>query len=169
MSWKNWVGNEQCSDCDVMTPQSLDELREIVTRAAGSGRRVRAAGGSYSWTPLVPNGDLVIRLDGLRRVLHFDQKAMTVEVESGITIEELTRRAAARDLTLISPTLFPKPTLGGAVSVGAHGTDFKAGGISDAILELKIVDHQGELRTVTRDDDDMSAAMVALGTLGVIY
>jgi FAD/FMN-containing dehydrogenase len=65
--------------------------------------------------------------------------------------------------------LFPKPTIGGAIAVGAHGTDFHNGGMEDRIVEMKIVDAAGILRTVRRDDPDMGAAMVALGTLGVMY
>ena len=57
--WKNWAGNLHCS-CEVVAPRSLEDLREVVKRASGSGRRLRAAGGSpsYSWAPLVPNQDM---------------------------------------------------------------------------------------------------------------
>src|SRR5438477_8445575 len=168
--WKNWAGNLHCS-CDVVAPRSLEDLCEVVKRASGSGRRLRAAGGSpsYSWAPLVPNQDTIVRMDGLKRVLRFDEQRRTVEVECGIRIKDLTRQAAAHGLTIVTPTLFPEPTIGGAIAVGAHGTDFRTGGMEDRVVEMKIVDAEGNLRTVGRDDADMAAARVALGTLGLIY
>jgi L-gulonolactone oxidase len=166
--WSNWAGNLKCA-CDVVTPQNLGELRAVVRRVAGEGRRLRATGGSYSWAPLVPNDDTIVRMDRFDRVLHVDERARTVEVECGVQVEGLTREAAAHGLTVVTPTLFPKPTIGGAIAVGAHGTDFRHGGMSDRVVEMKIVDASGELRTVRRDDPDMEAAKLALGTLGVIY
>jgi L-gulono-1,4-lactone dehydrogenase len=70
---------------------------------------------------------------------------------------------------VVSPTLFPEPTIGGAVAVGAHGTDFANGGIQDHVVEMKIVDATGTARTVKLSDPDIDAAKVALGTLGVMY
>src|SRR5205823_3353876 len=61
------------------------------------------------------------------------------------------------------------PTIGGAIAVGAHGTDFTIGGMEDRILQMKIVDARGELRILDANHADMAAARVALGTLGIIY
>jgi L-gulonolactone oxidase len=168
--WENWAGNLYCS-CNVVAPRSLEQLCEVVKHAAGSGGRLRAAGGSYSWSPLVLSGDTdtIVRMDQLDRVLHFDNRTGAVEVECGVRIKALTSAAAAHGLTVVTPTLFPKPTIGGAIAVGAHGTDFRNGGIEDRILEMKIVDAQGDVRVVTWNDLDMGAAKVALGTLGLMY
>jgi L-gulono-1,4-lactone dehydrogenase len=166
--WKNWAGNLRCS-CEVAAPRSLEEICQVVKGAAGSGRRIRAAGGSYSWAPLVPNEDLIVRLDQLDRVLNVDDSAGTIEVECGVRVAGLTRVAAEHGLTVVSPTLFPKPTVGGAIAVGAHGTDRRRGGMADAVVALKMVDAEGNVRVVGQDDPDMGAARVALGTLGLIY
>jgi FAD/FMN-containing dehydrogenase len=166
--WKNWAGNLSVS-CNVVRPRSLDELCEVVRRVAASGGRLRAAGGSYSWAPLVLNKDTIVRMDQFDRLLRIDEQTGTVEVECGMRIGALTRTAAAHGMMVVSPTLFPEPTIGGAVAVGAHGTDFANGGIVDRILEMKIVDAEGTVRVVSLEDADIWAAKVALGTLGVIY
>ncbi len=166
--WKNWAGNLHCS-CEVVAPRGLDELCQVVKDAASSGRHIRATGASYSWAPLVPNDDLIVRLHQLDRVLHVDKADGTMEVECGMTVDGLTRKAAEHGLTVVSPTLFPKPTIGGAIAVGAHGTDRDNGGMQDSVVALKMIDADGEVRTVDKDHPDMGAARVALGTLGVIY
>ena len=166
--WTNWAGNLHCS-CDVVAPRTLEELCEVVKRASRSDGRVRATGRSYSWSPLVPNDHTIVRMDRLDRVLHFDEHAGTVEVESGVTVKALTSAAAERGLTIVTPTLYPEPTIGGAIAVGAHGTDFTIGGMEDRVVEMKIVDADGNVRTIRENDPDMGAANVALGTLGLIY
>jgi FAD/FMN-containing dehydrogenase len=167
-NWKNWAGNLHCA-CEVVAPRGLEELCQIVKRAVESGRRIRATGASYSWAPLVPNDDLIIRMHQLKAVLDVNESAGTIEVECGMTIDGLTRAAAKHGRTVVSPTLFPKPTIGGAIAVGAHGTDRNNGGMQDAVVALKIVDAEGKVRIVRDGDPDMQAARVALGTFGVIY
>src|SRR5436190_9889895 len=100
--WKNWAGNlHSCSE--VLAPRNLDDLCKAVKSTAGCGRRVRAAGGGYSWAPLVPNRDAIIRLDGLDRILDFDDQNGTVEAECGVRVKDLTRAAAERNLTVVTP------------------------------------------------------------------
>src|SRR5262245_19268302 len=140
--WKNWAGNLSES-CNVVQPRSLDELCDVVRRTAASERRLRAAGKpSYSWAPLVLNKDTVVRTDQFNRVCRPNKDKGTVEVECGVRVGTLTAEMAVHEMAVVTPTLFPKPTIGGAVAVGAHGTDFANGGIEDRILEMKIVDAQ---------------------------
>jgi hypothetical protein len=102
-------------------------------------------------------------------LIHIDEQKRTIEVECGMRIKKLTSTAAEHGMTVASPTLFPEPTIGGAIAVGAHGTDFAIGGIQDRILEMTFVDAKGEVRVVRSEDPDICAAKVALGTLGVMH
>ena len=85
-----------------------------------------------------------------------------------MTIEKLDRLVRNK-FTLHSPTLFPRPTVGGVVATGSHGTDFRSGNFTDHILEMKIVRPDGTLQTLERGHRDFRAAQVALGALGVVY
>lgn len=165
--WKNWAENRRC-ECELVAPRSLPELQEEVRRAALEGRRIRAAGGGYSWSPLVPNQGTIVSMKALAGLLD-DTEPGVVEVECGMTIEALEELVSARGHTLVSPPIFPKPTVGGVIATGSHGTDSARGNFSDQILEMKIVDKDGELRTVRRGERAYPAARVALGTLGVVY
>jgi xylitol oxidase len=170
VTWRNWVGNQR-SEAQVVEPRSLSELQEIVANAAGKGRKIRATGARYSWSRLVPvpQSDTIVSTTKLRRLLDIDRANETVTVECGMTIEQLTREAAREGLTLFTPTLFPKPTIGGVIATGAHGTDVHVGNFSDQICEMKIVTANGSLRTIGEGHPDFRAAQVALGTLGIVY
>ena len=86
-----------------------------------------------------------------------------------MTIAALNQWCADNGVTLISPTLFPLPQVGGAISTGSHGTGLGVKTFADSILEMTIVKHDGSLATVRRGDADYDAAKVALGTFGIIY
>jgi L-gulonolactone oxidase len=150
-------------------PRSLGELQAAVTNAARAGGSVRAAGGRYSWSPLVPNPGTIVSTSALAGLLGFDEKAHTVTVECGMTIETLSGLVAARRHTLITPTLFPRPSVGGVIATGSHGSDFAHGNFSDQILEMQIVRADGSVTSVRRGDVAYPAAQVALGALGIVY
>lgn len=168
--WRNWARTEECV-CELPPPpQNLEELRAIVADAVAQGKRVRAAGGSYSWSPLVTNpGEVIVRMDELTALLHYDEQARTVEVECGMTIEKLTEQMADEGMTLLTPTLFPRPTVGGAIATGSHGMGSEYGNFSDQIVEMTIVRADGEVETIDARHADFQAAQVALGTFGIVY
>ncbi len=174
--WKNWTGNQSCI-ADVYTPTSLAELQAAVSSAATGTRRIRPAGTGYSWTPLIPlpSGNSIIETSGLNRLLGIRSTGSGasarhfVKVEAGMKMSELIAITHGNGLTLRSPTLFPWPSIAGAVSTGSHGVGKSGGCFSDSITELQIVDASGAVRVVSEGDPEMPAAKVALGSLGMIY
>jgi FAD/FMN-containing dehydrogenase len=183
--WQNWAKTLRCT-CEVEKPASVPELQEIVRRATGSGKRlkrVRASGGRYSWSPLVPTDGVIVDMRRFRKIELLDEspartaacptdsaarRTRILEVGAGVTIGALDRFARAKRLTLVSPPLFLGPTVGGAVAVGCHGTGFATGNFCDQLHEIRLVGADGEERTVKRGEPAFPAAMVALGTLGIV-
>jgi hypothetical protein len=167
--WHNWADTQSC-DCTLLEPGDLAELRAQVRQAAEAGQRIRPAGGSYSWAPLVKNeGGTIIDTGRLNRILEIDKANCTVEVETGVTIQQLTKATHEHGLTLITPPLFPLPTVGGTIGPGCHGTGWKVGNFSDQIIEMTIVKADGSLEVVDTKHADYHAAQVNLGTFGIIY
>lgn len=167
--WTNWAGNQGCIT-EVVEPRTLDELQTEVRAAALRGP-IRPAGGSYSWSPLVPTSGTIVKMNKLDRILGFGETKGNpwVEVEAGVRIDDLTAAASARGLTLVSPTLFPWPTVGGAIGAGAHGNGLASATFSDDVLEATLVDAQGKQRTFDASSPEMPAVRVALGTLGILH
>jgi hypothetical protein len=168
--WTNWNRNLQCTT-RLYRPGSLDELCENV-RAAGALGRIRPVGNSCSWSPLVPTSDSMIDLSQLTRVIDLDVSSATpsVTVECGVPMRELVQFTRNHNLSIISPTIFQGVNIGGAVSVGAHGTGLGSSTISDEIMALTLVDARGNQHLIEPHDGDvLDAARVALGSFGVIY
>ncbi len=147
--------------------------REAATRWRRRWRARRRTG--YSWTPLVPGAPSIIDGTGFDRLLRMGPRQVdgrgtySVTVEGGMKLSRLIEITKKAGYTLKSPTLFPWPSIAGATSTGAHGVGRQWGGFSDSILSMEFVDAAGDFRRVERGDADFPAAMVALGTLGLIY
>lgn len=166
--WTNWAKTQACFTT-VRKPCSDEALLRDVRRALEEGP-VRAAGGSNSWSPLVPTTGTIIDTSRLDAVLDFrPMPEATVTVQPGVTIESLTRYLAVRGYSLECPTLFPKPTIGGAIAAGCHGTGTFWGPFSDSVVALELIDGRGERKRIDGSDPKaLAAARVSLGLMGVI-
>jgi FAD/FMN-containing dehydrogenase len=166
--WMNWAKTQGCFTT-VKKPCTTEELVRVVRHTLERGP-LRVAGASASWSPLVPTKGTIIDVSRLDRVIRFEEAPLNrVTVEPGITIETLTAYLAKRGYSLECPTLFPKPTVGGAIAAGCHGTGTFWPPFSDSVLALEVIDGRGQIHTIDETDPvALAAARVSLGLLGVI-
>jgi hypothetical protein len=173
--WKNWAENLHCEAYIPDPPKNAADLKQCLVEAAERGGTVRAAGGSHSWAPLIPNEDTIIPMSEMnemgRLYLGDGSRAnpLLIETQCGITIRDLEEKLRVEHgYTLVSPTLFDKPTVGGVISTGSHGTGFRISNFSEQIREMTIVKADGNARTVAQGDPELQSTRVALGTLGIV-
>ena len=134
---------------------------------------------SHSIPKLVcPDGQdgLLISTNYLNHTLKIDIEAMTMTMESGVTLRQLINEAAKAGLALPYTPYWWGLTIGGLLSTGAHGSTLWSNGsaVHDYLLELRIVspgsaaDGYAKVRRLKDGDKDFNAAKVSLGVLGVI-
>lgn len=167
--WHNWVGNQQAV-ADYHEPRTAEELQETVRTAAKRGR-IRPVGNSYAWSPLIPTGDSLICMRNLTSQLPNEEWAhsATITVQAGISMRALTDLANRQKLTLKSPTIFPRVSIGGVVNTGSHGTGRLVRTFSDSAVALTFVRPDGEFWTVRKGEPAWPAAAVGLGAFGPLY
>ncbi|PWA79752.1 D-arabinono-1,4-lactone oxidase family protein [Artemisia annua] len=171
------------SIAEVTYPSSEEELVSVVAHATHANRKMKVATRySHSIPKLVcPDGDdrLIISTENLSRVIEIDQEKMLVTIESGVTLEQLFNEAAKTGLTLPYSPYWWGLTIGGLLGTGAHGSTLWAEGsaVHDYVVRKRIVTpgHAGDgyanIRTLEENgefDNDMKAAKVSIGVLGVI-
>jgi FAD/FMN-containing dehydrogenase len=165
-------GRSRAGVSRVFRPGSPDELEEALrAQAARSGSLgLRGAGKSYG-DAAMNSGGAVIDTTGLDRVEAWDPETGIIDVQPGVTIEGLWRRALADGYW---PAVCPGTmlaTVGGAVSMNIHGKNcYAAGPIGDHVLEIRMVLPTGE-RVVCgpEENPDLFAGVVAgFGMLGCI-
>jgi L-gulono-1,4-lactone dehydrogenase len=169
--WRNWAGEQRCRPQAIERPGNRDELAELVVAAAARGQRVRVAGSGHSFTDIALTDGLLLRLEGLNRVLAADRASGRVKVEAGIVLSELNRRLDELGLAFENLGDIDRQTLAGSISTGTHGTGERFQSISAQIEAIEIVRADGSTLEVSAesDADTFRAARVGLGALGVIY
>jgi FAD-linked oxidoreductase len=128
-------------------------------------RSLRAAGAGHSFTDIACTDGVLVDLSRMRRVLAVDGSEVTVE--AGITIHDLGEELDARGLALENQGDVDSQTLAGAISTATHGTGGGFRNLSARATGMRIVNGAGEVVEV-RDEDELRAARVSLGALGVI-
>lgn len=176
----NWLGNQQ-GPAKIYRPRTLAALQEAVRQGAAQFGKVRAAGGNFAFSRMVPPTGLsseapvrpgaVIDTKHLTRVLGFGEVegCRTVTVEAGIRIGGLSDILSRYGLALRSPTIMPYVRVGGAISTGSHGTGLKVATFSDSVVAMTVVDAHGALHHFDLDDPALFSARCGLGCFGIIY
>ncbi|XP_015888919.3 probable L-gulonolactone oxidase 6 [Ziziphus jujuba] len=169
-----------CRALNVVYPTTEEELFSIVASATMKGSKIKVATRySHSIPKLIcPSGEdgLLISTKYLNGVLKIDDEAMTMTVEAGVTLKELIHEAANAGLAMPYAPYWWGLTIGGLLSTGAHGSTLwgKGSSVHDYVTALKIVSPGGpedgyvKVRVFNDGDEELDAARVSLGILGVI-
>ncbi len=151
-------------------PRSADEVEHVMKQAAAEGFTVALRGSGRSYGDAAMNGgNLVIDMTGMRRVLAWDPATGLIDVEPGVTIEDLWR-LCLRDgwwPAVVPGTMFP--TIGGCAAMNIHGKyHFALGVTGDHIVECDFLTPAGEhlLLSRTENSDFFHAAISGFGMLG---
>ena len=141
--WTNWGDTQAADVVAIYRPQSLLELTDRVRRAVTDGLRVKAVGGSYSWSGGAVTNGVVIDMSNLDRPISYTPAIgsvpATITVEAGITIHQLSEYAASLGYTLATTTVIPWVQLGGALANGCHGTGRDVATLCDQVCAMDVV------------------------------
>lgn len=168
-------GFPACNDvAAVHNATSVAEIQSLVRDAVAAGQKVRASGKGHMWYDTMCSDDantVIIRTEEVNGISDFDLEGGTVVIEAGVTFlqlaEYLHARGASAGYTLVNWNI----TLAGCVAMGAHRSSIREDSmVAAGVLELDIVDGNGEMRHVVKDEgsDEWLAASTSLGLLGVI-
>ncbi len=169
-TWRNWSGRVSCRPSEMSRPGSLDELRQVVSRAASAGLKVRVVGSGHSFTELVATDGVLISLDGMQGLVEAKPEAGEATVWAGTKLHLLNPMLDEQGLAMENLGDINVQSIAGAVSTGTHGTGMKFGNIATQVIGLTLVTANGDVLEVseTQNRELFKAAQVSLGTLGVI-
>ena len=167
-SWTNWSGHQTCRPGDFIRVSGLGELAEVVGRAASEGRQVTTVGSGHSFTPAALSDDLLLDISRIAGVISVDRISGLVEVGGGTILADLNRELDRLGLAMPNLGDIDRQTIAGAVSTGTHGTGLALPNISAQIERIKVMDSAGTVREFSPGSDELLAARVAIGSLGVI-
>lgn len=134
---------------------------------------------SHSTCKLVcPGGEdgIFVSTKDYASVVHIDKDAHTVTAQAGIQLRDLVNTLADAGLSLVHVPYWDGLSLAGLLGTGAHGSSLtgKGSAVHEYVTAMRLVVPSRErpyAKVVTlteKDDDDLKAARLSLGVLGVI-
>lgn len=158
----NWAGNIRYLSDNLSEPTSLDELKSLIQKTD----RIKPQGTNHSFNGIDNSTFGFVRLTNtMNKVVSLDETNMTVTVESGIRYGELCKYLESKGYALHNLASLPHISVGGSIATATHGSGDKNGNLSSAVRGMKIMNASGDIIDVK---DDLNAAIVHLGALGVV-
>jgi FAD-linked oxidoreductase len=167
--WRNWVGNQYCVSQYKASPETEDDLADLVREADKRDLGIRVSGSGHSFTPVVGTNGVLLSLANLRGVQKIDRDRKQITVFGGTRINEVGKTLKEHGLSLINQGDIDSQAVAGAFTTGTHGTGVKLGNLASSIAGMRIVKANGDIVEIDGSDKDMlHAAQVSVGTLGII-
>lgn len=151
--------------------RSEQDIVDAVRRAAREGAVVRAVGSRNGSAPYrVPAADdtrfILLDLSAYGEVISLDVAGRRIHVQAGMQQRHLCAALEAAGLALPATNGSGWLTIGGTLTTGSLcGSRFL---LNDQVLALTVVEADGAVRRVAREDADFGAWLCSLGVLGVL-
>ena len=165
-SLTNWAGNIAFAAARVHRPDSIAELRKIVS----GSRKVRALGTGHCFNHIADTPEDLVAVGGLPDVIEIDTAAGTASVSAGLRYAEVAEQLHRAGFALPNLASLPHISIAGACATGTHGSGDRNGGLATAVSGLRFVTADGDLAELNRRDDPgrFPGAVVSLGALGIV-
>lgn len=176
---RDWTRRWTPAPLAIALPGSVEEVQAVVRWANDAGVAVVPSGGrtGLSGGAVAANGELVVSLERMNRVLDFDPVDRTLTVQAGLPLQ--LAQEAARAQGLQYPVDFAargSATIGGSIATNAGGIRVvRYGNTRDWIAGVTFVTGTGEVvrlgRGLVKDSsgyDLRHLAVASEGTLGIV-
>jgi FAD/FMN-containing dehydrogenase len=176
LQWRQQSGSINDASCLNRTPvygvvqvRTVEDVRSALQFAAANGLKVSAAGVRHSMGgQAFARGALVLDMTRFSRMM-LDESTQTLRVESGASWHDIQSYLHPKYAVkaMQSTDIF---TVGGSISVNAHGMDHRAGSVGRTIRAMRVMLADGSIRQVSRSEDPELFSLVVggYGLFGII-
>ena len=174
----DWVGNINGSSALMLTPRNRGQVSKILRLCNTENIAIVPQGGNTgSVASGLPNGEIILSLKKMNRIISVMPDDYSITVESGCILSQV--QDAASDASRFFPLSIGSEgscTIGGNISTNAGGISvLKYGNMRDLVLGLEVVLPDGRimdsLKRLRKDNSGYATKhifMGAEGTLGII-
>ncbi|MGG3572968.1 FAD-binding oxidoreductase [Bacillus gobiensis] len=141
---------------------TIKEAKEKNLKVSIAGKQHSMGGHTYY------KDGIVLDMTGYNKILEIDKQNKTITVQSGATWNDIQLAVNPYGLAvkvMQSQNIF---TIGGSLSVNAHGRDIRYGSLIDTVRSFRLLNADGKIITVNRDDELFSLVLGGYGLFGVI-
>lgn len=152
----------------VFTPYSIKELQDFLKNSSDN---ISIGGGRFSMGGQIAHPDSVhVDMRNLNKIIEIDVQEKTILVETGICWIDIIKEIDELDLSIKVMQTYSNFTVGGALSVNAHGRYVGYGSIISTVIEITLLNYKGEkiIASPTKNQDIFYGAIGGYGGLGII-
>ncbi|MGP4018472.1 FAD-binding protein [Saccharopolyspora sp. 5N708] len=151
----------------VLSTTDLDAIAEAVRTADDRGVIARGLGRSYG-DPSQNAGGTVIDMTRLNRIHHIDPDAGFVDVDAGVSLDQLMRAVLPHGLWVPVMPGTRQVTIGGAIGCDIHGKNHHShGSFGNHVLSMDLLTADGQIRTLTPDGPAARLFWATVGGVGL--
>lgn len=169
-TWQNWARTERVRPVRVEYPPTVEAVRRSVRAAAVRGLSVKAVGAGHSFSGIAVAPGVLLDLSDLSGLVSVDRERSRVRLLAGTRLHRIPALLKPHGLAMANLGDIDRQSISGAVSTGTHGTGSRFGGIATQIVAATLVTADGELLTVSEDENAelLPAVALGLGALGIL-
>jgi FAD/FMN-containing dehydrogenase len=152
----------------IVSPKSVDEIQTVVRDHDGP---ISIGGARHSMGgQIATEGAFFVDMRSLDRILALDLEKKTITVEAGITWRKIQEAIDPKGLAVKVMQSYSNFTVGGSLSVNAHGRYVGQGSLIASVRSIRMVLSDGSVATASRTEnsDLFYGAIGGYGALGVI-
>ncbi|GIX70541.1 l-gulonolactone oxidase, partial [Caerostris extrusa] len=168
--FKNWAETFECVPELFFAPKSQEEIAQILELAREGNKKVKVVGCKHSPSDIACTSGFMISLQNFNQLIEIDKKLLRAKVQAGMKLTELNEILYSHNLCLSVLGSVSDITIGGAISVGTHGTGIEYGNLSSYVTEIELMLSNGTVLTLSpeKDFELFQAAVCSLGSFGII-
>ena len=169
-SWQNWARTERVRPTTVEYPSTIEAVRRSVRSAAARGRPIKAVGTGHSFTGIAVAPGTLLEMTELSGLVSVDRDRQRARLLAGTRLHRIPALLAPYGLAMANLGDIDRQSISGAISTGTHGTGSRFGGIATQVVAATLVTADGELLTVSHDENAelLPAVALGLGALGIL-
>lgn len=156
---------------DIIKVTTIDDIRNALNTAIQHNLQVSIAGVRHSMGGQAFSKDaLVLDMRNFNKILFLDENQKIVTVQSGATWHDIQLYLHDKNLSVKAMQSTDIFTVGGSLSVNAHGMDHNVGSVASTVTSFSIMFANGNIKTVTKADDPVlfNAVIGGYGLFGII-
>jgi decaprenylphospho-beta-D-ribofuranose 2-oxidase len=172
MEWKeltSLVGSIRTRSL-VARPTTIEQCREALIYCRQHDMTVCARGAGRGYGDLALNdGNALLDMSAMNRILEFDQESAQITVEAGIRLIDIYQAVHHHLLVLPASPTESHSSVAGAICANVNGKDaWHHGSFARQVVRLTLLLANGETVKVDRSHELFNAVVGGIGLLGVI-
>ena len=134
---------------EILNPQTAEDMAGLLAEAASAGRTIRV-GGQFTKNrmagPVAP-ADVTISTGGLKAVLEYEPRDLTISVQAGASFAELSALLARNNQMIpLDPPFFAQASVGGVIAANSSGPRRRLYGTArDLVIGMEFATLEGKL------------------------